>query len=168
MFFLAFFTFLSIAPSNYVTPPSPLPEAAEQFSEAETQTPYPVSPFDTSRGSTTEKITSAQDEAAHWLALIDQGQYAASWMDSGPLLKDIISQTEWVGAMNAVRRPFGNVLDRKKALNQSTSSLPNGTKGNFIMLTYTTKFSRNVTGTESLVLITNQLGQFRVISYSIK
>lgn len=168
MFFLAFLTFLSATPANYITPPRPLPEAAEQFSETETQTPYPVSPFDTSRGGTTDKVTSAQDEAAHWLALIDQGQYAAAWMDSGPLLKDIITQDEWVGAMTAIRRPFGNVLDRKRSLNQSTSSLPNGTKGNFVILTYRTKFSRNITGTETVVLVTNQLGQFRVISYSIK
>src|ERR1700733_5403735 len=80
----------------------------------ETSVPYPISPYDTSRGGRTDPVVAAQDEGAHWLQLLDQQQYGPSWSDAGSLLKDIISQNQWIGAMSVVRRPFGNVLSRNR------------------------------------------------------
>jgi len=134
----------------------------------ETSVPHPVSPFDTARGSTKDPFVAAQDEAAHWLALLDQQQYGPSWLDSGSFLKDVVTQNQWIGAMQATRKPFGNVLSRSLTKNSSITQLPNGTKGNFIVIHYRTLFSRNVQAEEVIVLMTNQMGQWRVVSYLTK
>ncbi len=130
---------------------------------------YPPNPIDPTQGATTNPaVTEAMDEASHWLNLIDQGQYGSAWLDSGPLMKDIITEQEWIGAMDEVRAPFGNVRTRKVARNQSISALPHGTKGNFMLLEYRTQFSGNFTAKERLILMTDSLGQWRVISYDVK
>lgn len=130
--------------------------------------PYPVSPYDTTQGRTTDPVVAAQDEAAHWLGLLDQAQYGPSWLDSGPIMKDLISEKQWIGAMIANRRPYGSVMSRRPNGNASTTTLTYGTKGNFMIVHYQTLFSRNIQAEETVILMQNQLGQWRVISYSLE
>jgi hypothetical protein len=148
---------------NAISNPSEIPHINPEVPYS----PYPVTPFDTTQGRTTDPVVAAQDEAAHWLGLLDQGQYGPSWLDSGSLMKDILSEQQWMGAMQANRKPYGNVLSRRPGPNASTTTLAHGTKGNFMVIRYDTLFSRNIRATETLILMQNQLGQWRVVSYTI-
>ncbi len=131
---------------------------------------YPRDPIDTSQGAITNPaVTQAMDEAQHWLNLTDQGQYGSAWLDSGTLLQDIVTESQWIGAMDEVRAPFGNgVLSRKKVSSQSITQLPHGTKGNFMLIDYRSQFSGNSSAKERVILMTDALGQWRVISYDLK
>lgn len=130
---------------------------------------YPRNPIDESSGALINPaVTDATAEASHWLNLIDQGQYGAAWLDAGPLMKDILTESQWIGAMDEVRSPFQNAISRKISHNQSISVLPHGTKGNFMLVEYNTQFSGNSNGKERLILMTNPLGEWRVISYDVK
>lgn len=130
---------------------------------------YPVPPTDTTGGRTTQtSFTEASSEASHWLTLIDQKQFQGAWDDSGPLLKDVIGPAQWDAALSGTRTRLGNVLSRKLTTHQSLSALPHGTRGNFIIIEYQTQFSWNIRGTETVTMMTNERGQWRVIGYSLK
>jgi hypothetical protein len=133
---------------------------------------YPARPDDfvkDNEGSTSNPaVTQAMAEASHWLNLVDQQQYGPAWLDSGPLMKDIINEQEWIGAMDYVRAPFGNNLSRQLNKSRSISALPHGTKGNFMSLEYRSQFSGNHGAIERIALMSDSLGQWRVISYDIR
>src|ERR1700722_13596200 len=115
---------------------------------------YPRDPIDTSQGAVTNPaVTEAMDEASHWLNLIDQGQYGSAWLDSGSIMQDIITESQWIGAMDEVRAPYSNSLSRKKVSTQSITTLPHGTKGNFMLIDYRTQFSGNFSGKERIILM---------------
>lgn len=126
-----------------------------------------------SRDRTGDKVdnsafTAAQDEAIHWLNLIDQAQYKGAYDDSGPYLKDIVTRDQWVGAMHGTRAMAGHVLSRQvDPSHQSLSALPGGTRGNFMQIKYNTQFSNNATATEVVTLMTDPQGNWRVIGYTI-
>lgn len=127
----------------------------------------PPFPYD-ALGKTSPMFSSADSEASHWIALLDQGQYGAAWADAGPLFQDVIAQDQWVAAMKAIRRPLGNVKARSSGRHRSTETLPGGTKGYFFILEYQTSFSGKSSATETLILMMIQNDQWRVISYSVR
>lgn len=129
---------------------------------------YPLPSTDITQGRTSNiSVTEAQDEAAHFLNLIDQAQYGNAWSDASTIMKDVIGQNQWIGAMTTTRKSLGNVLSRKLVSNQSRNTLPYGTQGNFMILVYRTLFSWNVYKDETIILTPDQKEQWRVINYSL-
>ena len=116
----------------------------------------------------TPVVTEAMDEAIHWLNLLDQFQFDASWSDAGSLFQDVITQEQWVAAMRTIRRPLGYVKTRKISDTRAANHLPYGTRGNFVILTYDTGFSRRAAGQERVTLMSESYGQWRVVSYSLQ
>ncbi|NGX46570.1 MAG: hypothetical protein K940chlam2_01765 [Chlamydiae bacterium] len=106
-------------------------------------------------------------EAISWLTLQDQGQYGSAWSDASSLMKDIITQSQWVAAMKALRQPLGSVKTRKTGTPQTVKSLPGGTKGDFVIISYQTSFSFKSLATEKVTLMTDALNQWRVVAYDV-
>lgn len=125
-------------------------------------------PYDTVGGMISPTLSQASAESSHWIALVDQAQYGASWQDAGPLLRDIITQDQWVAGLTGTRHQLGLVRARRLSRGQAVSSLPNGTLGTFVVLKYDTSFSARPSLIETVVLMLIQHDQWRVISYSIK
>jgi hypothetical protein len=130
---------------------------------------YPLPSTDNTQGRTSNiSVTEAQDEASQFMNLIDAGQYGGAWADASPIMKDVITQSQWISAMTETRRKLGNVLSRKLVSNKSRNILPFGTQGNFMILQYRTLFSWNVYQDEIIVLTTNEREQWRVFSYTLQ
>lgn len=111
----------------------------------------------------------ANQQAIYWLKLIDGGQYPASWLACGGLLRDVVSQDQWSYAMQMQRRNLGNVQSRKVTSKQAIKQLPYGTRGNFMEISYDTSFGQKPNATEVVTLITEgRLNQWKVVSYIIK
>ncbi len=128
--------------------------------------PPPVADTDTSGGKTSPAFSQANEQAIYWVALIDQGQWASSWLATGGLIKDLISQEQWAAAMQATRARLGSVRSRKVSNFQTTQVLKNGTKGTFMIISYQTNFSKLPGAIETFVLMTEgPLAEWRVISY---
>lgn len=113
-------------------------------------------------------FSAASSEASHWLNLLDQSQYSASWLDAGPILKDVITKDQWKAALQATRRPLGLVNSRKVGEHQAKESLPSGIKGNFMVIQYETDFSAKKGAVETVTLMMIKNDQWRAISYSVK
>jgi hypothetical protein len=59
--------------------------------------------------------SAAQAAAESWVALIDQGQYAASWQNTAASFKGAVPQPQWEQAVGAARGPFGGLKSRSAA-----------------------------------------------------
>ena len=74
-------------------------------------------------------ITAAQAAARSWLALVDRGQYPASWDSAAVAFKHGISKSAWGDAAKQARgslEPFG---ERNLTSAGYATSLPNAPKG---------------------------------------
>ena len=56
--------------------------------------------------------TAEQTAARQWLAGIDAGNYAESWMEAAELFQVAITQDNWVSAMKGIRAPLGKMQIR--------------------------------------------------------
>lgn len=136
---------------------------------ADTLRPYsPHYPEPSASNDREPNFTEANAEAMHWLNLIDQFQYGPSWLDSGALFRDIITQEQWIAAMTDLRTPLGTLRTRKLAKYTETNRLTFGTEGHFMIITYRSEYSKRANAVEEVILkAEDQLQLWKVIHYQI-
>ncbi len=112
--------------------------------------------------------TETTQAAMQWLGLLDGQQWGASWLGAGSLLKDVVSQNQWIDAIRSLRGNLGNASNRKYSSTQEKKQLTYGTRGDFAIVQFNTTFAKKSNMTETITLMTDgRLKQWRVISYSI-
>jgi hypothetical protein len=139
-----------------------------QTAWADSSAALPPNPYETQGGTKSPVFSAASSESSHWLGLMDQSQYGPAWSDSGPLMHDMMTQAQWVQAMNGVRKPLGQVRTRRVGSHRTLQSLPGGSKGLFVVIEYHTSFSSKPTATETVTLMMIAHDQWRVISYDVR
>jgi len=135
---------------------------------ADTSAAYPPNPYETKGGRRAPAFSKANAQAIYWINLIDQYQYGATWLEAGILVKDVTTQKQWAAAMKETRSGLGVVHSRKVSSHQSATSLPGGTKGNFMIIKYATNYANKPSMVETITLMTEgRLGQWKVVAYKI-
>lgn len=181
--------------------PHVLPSEEEDEADPLKGHPNPFDPDEVSRDRRGSSYTAANAQAIYWLNLVDQAQYGASWLEAGSLLKDLVTQEQWAGAMgatrgddgvtcqgqentiqgtvirgngnrngraNATRNSWGYVTSRKASSHQLIQRLPNGSRGNFMVIKYKTNFSEKYGAVETVILASEgPLKLWKVISYKV-
>jgi len=109
-----------------------------------------------------------QQSAKSWLALTDAGKYAQSWQAASPTFQGQITQDGWAGAAQSVRDPLGKVQKRTLKSGQHTSTLPGAPAGDYALLAYSTDFAKKASATETVILMHDPDGKWRVSGYFIK
>ena len=79
--------------------------------------------------STEEKITMAQESEQKWLVLIDNSEYAASWLETASYFQNNVTQEEWEKMLQGVRQPLGKTVSRQLASSHYETSLPGAPDG---------------------------------------
>ncbi|WP_420934934.1 DUF4019 domain-containing protein [Alteromonas sp. A081] len=119
-------------------------------------------------GSPINVSEAALDDATNWLTLIDGGEYADSWLTSSAIFRTNISREKWVEALQLVRKPLGSVNSRELALTQAPTSLPGLPDGEYLVLTFSTKFEEKpLAATETLSLVKTS-ASYQAIGYFIR
>jgi len=156
VFFLLFFSCLGITSSL-------LANSDIDYSPTSSET-TPGTP-----GAKTDKSFSEANAAAmHWLNLLDQYQFPGSWLDASSLFRDVISQDQWVAAMEGTRKRYGNVRTRQVKNFTKTHTLTFGTAGEFMVITYRTEFSKKANMLEQVVMMTEgPLRLWKAVHYQI-
>lgn len=135
---------------------------------ADTSAAYPPNPYETQGGKRAPTFSSANAQSIYWINLIDQQQYSASWLEAAGIVHDITTQEQWAAGMRASREGFGFVSSRKVTSHQTAQHLPGGLRGNFMIITYETNFSKKPYQVEHVTLMTEgRLGLWKVVSYRI-
>ena len=135
---------------------------------ADTSAAFPPNPHETQGGKRAPTFSKANAQAIYWINLIDQHQFGPSWLEASSLVQDITTRQQWAAAMKETRLNLGVVSSRKVSSHQTATTLPGGTKGNFMIIKYETNYSRKPNMVETITLMTQgQLSQWKVVSYKI-
>lgn len=108
------------------------------------------------------------DTADRWLKLTDAKNYTASWQSAAQVFKSAITADQWTITLKSARAPLGNVVSRDLFHDQLTTTLPGMPDGSYLVLRYVTRFTNKAHAVESITLMKESEGTWRVAGYFIK
>ena len=103
-----------------------------------------------------------------WLKLSDSGRYSESWETAAELFRNAISKEQWSQSLNAVRKPFGEVIKRTVKSKQYATSLPGAPDDEYVVIQYETSFEKKKSSIETVTPMLEKDGKWRVSGYYIK
>lgn len=115
-----------------------------------------------------ESKEKAAKAAETWLMMLDSGQYTASWKSSSTLVKDVVSEDQWVQLMESARKTFGNPIKRTLKSREYATSLPGAPDGHYVIIQYESSFEKKKSAVETVTPMLDSDGQWRVSGYNIK
>ena len=112
-------------------------------------------------------LEQTQPVAAEFLALIDGGKYAESWQSSAPLVRDKVTQQEWIEKLDKARSRSGDLIQRVQKSTRSATVLKDSPEGEYIILSYESDFQRAEDVSE-YVTVMRDGDNWKVASYSMQ
>jgi hypothetical protein len=106
--------------------------------------------------------------ALHWLAETDAGSHGAAWDLSAGLFRGAVGRDAWQGAAQQVLAPLGPVGSRELSGMKATKSLPGAPDGDYRILSFLTDFAKKAGAIETLTLVREPDGQWRVTGYFVR
>jgi hypothetical protein len=106
--------------------------------------------------------------AQKWLAEIDNGQYAQSWQDASDFFQTAVSQDKWESALDAVRKPLGDLESRNLEGAQNAAQLPGAPDGQYVVMQFNTSFANKKAAVETVTFVLEKDGQWKSVGYFIK
>jgi Protein of unknown function (DUF4019) len=110
----------------------------------------------------------ATKSAEAWLALLDQGRYDASWDAAAPYFQRAVEKKTWEQQLSGVRKPLGKTLSRRRQLAESTQSLAGAPDGEYVVIQFATSFENKAEATETVTMMQQQGGGWKVSGYYFK
>lgn len=110
----------------------------------------------------------ARQAAEEWLGLVDSGRFQQSWEQAATLFKRAVVAQQWVQASSAVRGPLGGMKARREKSLQQTQSLPGAPDGQYVLMQFETIFENKAAAIETLTLMREPDGSWRVAGYFIR
>ncbi len=106
--------------------------------------------------------------AKAWLTMVDEAAYAPSWQAAATPMRAAVTLEEWERSMKAVRAPLGAVKARKLASAVYTTTLPGAPDGEYVVLTFRTRFANKRRAIETVTPLMDTDGKWHVGGYFIK
>lgn len=117
---------------------------------------------------TDKDLQAAQDSALAWLSLIDQGQYARSWQETGQSFQKAVRRDSWVKTISAIRAPLGKAAGRIISAAKSEKNPPGAPQGQYMLMRLQSSYANKKTALETLTLAKEPQRGWRVVGYFIK
>ena len=115
----------------------------------------------------TEKAEKATAVAMEFLQLIDAEKYAESWQMAANMMKEKVSEKEWVEKLTEARALSGTVVKRsEKSVSYSTSA-EDSPEGEYISLIFSSKYQRAESVSEYVTGMFEE-GHWKVAGYFIQ
>jgi hypothetical protein len=106
--------------------------------------------------------------ALTWLVKLDNGSYQQSYDEAAQFFKNNVDKNQWLANMQTYRAGAG-VASKRKELNMFYyTEFPNTPAGEYVTIQYGTAFQQNTAAIETLTLIKEQDGTWKVAGYYIK
>lgn len=106
--------------------------------------------------------------AKTWLALVDAGQYPASWRESGALFRRAVREEQWSQALTGARTPLGEPKSRELDTRTEATTLPGAPDGRYEVMQFRSSFAHKAAAVETVTMSLEADGRWRVIGYFIK
>jgi hypothetical protein len=115
-----------------------------------------------------DKNEAAKKSAESWLAVVDKGDYAASYDEAASIFKLAITKEDWLQKVRAARSPLGKMISRKLKRMQYETTLPGAPDGEYVVVQYDTSFENKRSAVETITPTLDKDGQWRVSGYFIR
>ena len=115
-----------------------------------------------------DKNEAGKKSAESWLAVVDKGDYAASYDEAASIFKLAITKEDWLQKVRAARSPLGKMISRKLKLMQYETTLPGAPDGEYVVIQYDTSFENKRSAVETITPTLDKDGQWRVSGYFIR
>ena len=106
--------------------------------------------------------------AQSWFELVDAGEYGRSWEASSAFFRTAVSEANWIASLQAVRKPLGARIHREQISSQEATSLPGAPDGEYRILLFATEFAGKKASRETITLMREPDGQWRIAGYFIQ
>lgn len=110
----------------------------------------------------------AQQAADNWLALVDQGRYGESYDQASQAFKVAVGREDWIHKVTAARNQAGKLISRRFVGSNELRNPPKAPPGRYIAIRYQTTFAKINAVSESVVLVFEKDGKWRLENYVIK
>lgn len=109
-----------------------------------------------------------QEAAEEWVALIDSGEYAASYQAAADsIFKTQLTEDEWVRIVGVVREERLPSLQRRSFVDvQQLDELPNAPAGQYAIVRYESRYGE-VTADEVVTLVLEE-GRWKPAGYAVR
>jgi hypothetical protein len=115
-----------------------------------------------------QKAQAAAAAAAEFLALVDADKFAESYQRSAKLLKEKVSEQQWVEQLRKTRAVAGPLLGRsQKEISYSTTA-QDSPEGEYILILFDSNYQAKPGATETITLMLARDATWRVAGYFIK
>jgi hypothetical protein len=148
--------------SANTSPAASEPEAAPAESAAVTPAETAADP------ATNEAVPAATSAAEAWLKLVDEQQYDESWKNAAGVFRGAVSTEDWSKAVGGVRGQVGQLVSRKLASANYTTSLPGVRDGKYVVIQFETSFANKASAVETVTPMLDDDGSWRVAGYFVK
>jgi hypothetical protein len=133
----------------------------------------PASPTDPSPPSVPERSATMDGDAKQnavmaWLQLIDAGKYAEAWNLNSNMTRTLESENEWTAKLKAIREPLGGLLVRNIEGTRSGVHIEGAPAGRYMVYTFKSDFASKHSALETVTLILQDGGKWRILGYSIQ
>ncbi|HTV24705.1 MAG TPA: DUF4019 domain-containing protein [Polyangiaceae bacterium] len=139
---------------------TPDAEAINSESPAATQAPSP-SPEEAAQ-------VDARKGARDWLALVDGGQYDASWDAAAPVFQSSTDKQRWNQALQGARGPLGPLGTRQFRAAEYKTSIAGAPEGKYVVVYYDSAFAQKA-GAREIVTLRQQADEsWKVAGYFVQ
>ena len=115
-----------------------------------------------------EAERAGSEAAAVWLDVVDAGLYAESWSVAADGLKGQVDEESWVKTIGGMRTPLGEVLQRDLTRTYFATSLAGAPDGEYVVCIYETKYENKAEVVETVSVVKESDGVWRLGGYFIK
>ena len=169
-FAIAVLVWVQVTPA--AAQPAPAPAAPQAATPAAPPAATPAAPATTGADAAADPATAAMIAAAsaesdHWLGLIDQGKFDESWVAAAAVLQETITQAQWTADLAARRPKVGRTIMRERKSEGYSRTLRGAPTGDYVIVTYLTKFEKTPLVVETLAVAKDAIGQWHVAGYDI-
>ena len=112
-------------------------------------------------------VRPASTAAESWLELVDAGRYGASWEAGAITFKSALSRTAWETAVQQARGSVGGLIKRKIRSARHAMNLPNAPQGEYVVIQNDVNFENRPLAAETVTLMKQPDGSWRVAGYFI-
>jgi len=101
--------------------------------------------------------------ATKFLQLIDKGQVSETWPLTGPLMRGMVTQANWIATLKSMRLSVGKLKSRKLNMAAFTPAIDGAPDGHYYVVFFTSTFERNTV--EEKVILNLSKGEWDVEGY---
>lgn len=115
-----------------------------------------------------KQAMAAKAAAADFLQLVDADRFAESWQQSASLLKEKITEDQWVEQLTKTRRIAGAHKSRSQEEITYSTGAKDSPEGEYILLIYASSFENKAEVKEMVTVMHDSDQRWRVAGYFIQ